>query len=81
MSVAWRANVEMDTKRQLPPIMPPLTPEFVAYTNATEILSITGPFFAVATVVVILRCYVRMAMLKVFGIDDYMMVFAMVRKI
>ncbi|KAF2469141.1 uncharacterized protein BDR25DRAFT_229933 [Lindgomyces ingoldianus] len=58
--------------------VPQLTPEQIAYTNAPEILSITGSFFAAAALVVLLRCYVRIVMLKVFGIDDYVMVFSMI---
>ena len=74
---AWSDAFE--TKRQAGP--PPLTPEELAYTNAPEILAISGSFFAVATLVVLLRCYVRLVMLKVFGIDDYVMVVAMVCKL
>ena len=59
--------------------MPPMTPEYIAYTNAPQIMAITGSFFAIALVVVLLRCYVRISMLKVFGIDDWIMVFSMVR--
>jgi len=58
--------------------MPPLTPEYIAYTNAPQIMAIASSFFAIALFVVMLRCYVRITMLKVFGIDDWIMVFAMV---
>ncbi|KAF1952866.1 hypothetical protein CC80DRAFT_355435, partial [Byssothecium circinans] len=58
--------------------MPPLPPEYVDYTNAPQILSITGSFFAAAVIAVLLRCYVRLSLLKVFGIDDYIMAFAMI---
>ncbi|KAF1978940.1 hypothetical protein BU23DRAFT_448834, partial [Bimuria novae-zelandiae CBS 107.79] len=54
-----------------------LSPEYIAYTNAHEILAITGTCFALATIVVLLRSYVRLAMLKVFGKDDYVIVLAM----
>ncbi|ORX97794.1 hypothetical protein BCR34DRAFT_607135 [Clohesyomyces aquaticus] len=75
---AWTAGVEDLMKRQGgSPVPPMLTPEQIAFTNADEILSIVGSFFAVAAFVVLLRCYVRIAMLKVFGIDDYLMVLAM----
>ncbi|KAF2644632.1 hypothetical protein P280DRAFT_487198 [Massarina eburnea CBS 473.64] len=56
--------------------MPPLPPEYLSYTNAPEILAITGSFFTAAVVAVLLRCYVRLSMLRVFGIDDYVMTFA-----
>lgn len=77
MPVAWTAGVEKVLKRQATGA-PPLPPEYIAYSNADQILSITGTFFAAAAVIVLLRCYVRIAMLKVFGIDDYIMVVAMV---
>jgi hypothetical protein len=57
---------------------PPMTPEYLAFNNAPAILAITGSFFAAATLVVILRCYVRIAMLRVFGVDDYVIVLATV---
>lgn len=57
---------------------PPPTPEILAYNNAPQIVSITAAFFALAAIVVLLRCYVRIAMLKTFGADDYVMVLAMV---
>ncbi|KAF1916615.1 hypothetical protein BDU57DRAFT_238510 [Ampelomyces quisqualis] len=60
------------------PLPPQPTPEILAYNNAPQILSITGAFFAMAAVVVLLRCYVRIAMLKTFGADDYVMGFAMI---
>lgn len=76
---AWSTGLEKSlAERQAPTGPPQLTPEQIAYTNAPEILAITGSFFAAAALVVLLRCYVRLVMLKVFGIDDYIMVVAMV---
>jgi hypothetical protein len=46
---------------------PPLTPAELAYDNSPQIVGITGLFFALALSIVLLRCYVRIAMLKVFG--------------
>lgn len=74
---AWATGLENQLKRQIP-MGSDFTPDEIAYSNAPEILTITGTFFAVAAVVVLLRIYVRIAVLKVFGIDDYVMVFAMV---
>jgi hypothetical protein len=68
-------------RRQAFAMPPPLTPEEIAFDNASQILAITGTFFAAAAFVVLLRCYVRISMLKVFGIDDYVMLFAMVIKL
>lgn len=58
--------------------MPEITPEFIEFNNAPQILAITGCFFAATFIVVLLRCYVRLSMLKVFGNDDYTMMVAMV---
>jgi hypothetical protein len=67
-------------KRQAAPGAPPMpTPEEIAFTNAPAILAITGSFFAAAAFIFLLRVYVRVGMLKVFGIDDYVMTVAMVR--
>lgn len=77
----WATGTMNEMRRQAPFMPPPPTPEEMAFTNAPEILSITGSFFAAAAVIVLLRCYVRLAMLKVFGIDDYAMVVAMVCQI
>lgn len=77
MSLVKEAFEATMVKRQAP-AMPTFTPEQIAYSNAPQILSITGSFFAIAATVFLLRCYVRIGMLKVFGIDDYVMALAMV---
>ena len=71
---AWSDAAESLILRQAGPSF---SPEQIAYTNAPQILAISGSFFAAAAVIVILRCYVRIFMLKVFGLDDYIMVLAM----
>jgi hypothetical protein len=76
MMPAWTAGVSEVLKRQA--ALPPMTPEYLAFNNAHRILAITSSFFTIAIVVVLLRCYVRIAMLKVFGPDDYMMAVAAV---
>jgi hypothetical protein len=63
------------------PMPAPLTPEKMAFDNSPEILAITGTFFAAAALMVLLRCYVRISMLRVFGIDDYVLLVSMVRNI
>jgi hypothetical protein len=55
-----------------------MSPEVIAYTNAPQIMGIASSFYAIALFIVLLRCYVRVAMLRVFGVDDWIMVFAMV---
>lgn len=44
------------------------------------ILGISGMLTGLAFLIVLSRCYVRLAMLKVFGVDDWIMLFAMVRE-
>ncbi|KAL5461630.1 hypothetical protein PMIN06_002126 [Paraphaeosphaeria minitans] len=74
MPVTLAAGAEKALKRQASSTMHTLSPEYIAFSNAQSILSITGTFFAAALLVVILRCYVRITMLRVFGEDDYVMV-------
>ncbi|KAL1596353.1 hypothetical protein SLS60_008999 [Paraconiothyrium brasiliense] len=74
MPVAWATGAEKVMKRQASSVIPSLSAGFIAYTNAQRILSITGTFFTAALLIVLLRCYVRVVMLRVFGKDDYMMV-------
>ncbi|KAH7120910.1 hypothetical protein B0J11DRAFT_51864 [Dendryphion nanum] len=77
---AWGKGVERPLRRQDPtgpPLLPVLTPEEIAYTNAPEILAITATFFGLAAAVVVLRCYVRVVMLKIFKFEDWLMVLAM----
>jgi hypothetical protein len=72
---AWMMNAEQALLRRQAFV---LTPEQLDYTNRSALLAITGSFFAVAAVIVLLRCYVRISMLRVFGPDDYVIVVAMV---
>jgi len=53
-----------------------LTPEYIAFTNAPVLLTQFGSLFAVASVVVFARCYVRWFMIKSFGKDDWLMLLA-----
>lgn len=55
-----------------------LDPDIVAFSNAPALLAQTAPFFSIAALVVIGRCYVRIAMLRAFGRDDWAMLLAMV---
>lgn len=53
-----------------------LTSEYIAFTNGPVLLGQFGALFAVASVVVFLRCYVRVFMIKSFGKDDWIMLLA-----
>ncbi len=53
-----------------------LTPEYVAYSNAPLLLTQFGSLFAAASIVVLLRFYVRAVMIKSFGKDDWLMLLA-----
>jgi hypothetical protein len=64
--------------RQAPPMMPPITAEYIAYNNSSHILGVVGSFFTLAAIVVLLRCYTRFFILKTFGRDDWAILVAMV---
>ncbi|KAF2708167.1 hypothetical protein K504DRAFT_534812 [Pleomassaria siparia CBS 279.74] len=68
---AWTADAVAKRQAALPVYSPDDT-------NAPIILAITASFFAASTLAVLLRCYVRVRMLKGFGIDDWLMVVAMI---
>lgn len=51
-------------------------PDYIAYTNASLLLTQTGALFGVTAFIVVLRCYVRVVMLRCFGKDDWTMLLA-----
>lgn len=53
--------------------------EYLAENNAGNILALVGTLGFVAVVIVALRLYVRIRMLKSVGMDDYLIVASMVR--
>ncbi|KNG45398.1 hypothetical protein TW65_07930 [Stemphylium lycopersici] len=55
-----------------------LSPDIVAYRNGPVLLVQTTPAFAVAALVVLLRCYARARILKSFGTDDWVMIVTLV---
>jgi hypothetical protein len=62
-----------------PSISPSLTPDLIHYSNAHSLMAQAGSVFAVCTLTVLLRCYVRMRILKSFGSDDWTILLAYVR--
>ncbi|PSN67569.1 hypothetical protein BS50DRAFT_492995 [Corynespora cassiicola Philippines] len=54
-----------------------MTPEYIAYTNAPALRAQTVPIYVIATILVLVRSYVRLFMLKTFGKDDWTMLFAL----
>ena len=61
-----------------PPPTPP-SPELIAYSNARHLVTETSILCGFAALAVLVRCYVRVVMLKAFGHDDWTMVLALVR--
>jgi hypothetical protein len=53
-----------------------LTPEYIAFTNASALLTKFGALFGAASIVVLLRCHVRAVMLRSFGKDDWLILLA-----
>jgi hypothetical protein len=60
---------------------PPVTGTVEMTSNASTILAINGTFVGFSLLVVLARVYVRIIMLKTFGVDDYIIVAAMVTQI
>ena len=56
-----------------------LDPTYVAENVLARWLGITGTFTVLATIIVLMRIYIRAWMVKSFGYDDWFMVVAMVR--
>ncbi|KAH7123531.1 hypothetical protein B0J11DRAFT_314047 [Dendryphion nanum] len=61
-----------------PPLPPPPPQAYLEENLAPKMLAVDGTLFALAMVCVLLRVYVRVVMLKTFGIDDWMMMLATV---
>lgn len=55
-----------------------LSPEYIAYTNAPVLLAQAGTVFAITAAIVLLRFYVRAALIRSFGYDDWAMFIALV---
>ncbi|KAF1934748.1 hypothetical protein EJ02DRAFT_167359 [Clathrospora elynae] len=55
------------------PPMPPPSPEYLAENLAPKLMAVLGPLYAISTIAVLLRFYVRIFVLKTFGWDDGMM--------
>jgi hypothetical protein len=53
-----------------------LDSDYIAYTNAPALLTQTGALFGVTAFVIILRCYVRVAIIKSIGKDDWTILLA-----
>ena len=59
-------------------LQPQGSPKYLEQNNAGNILALLGSMGFLAATVVALRLYVRIAMLKSAGADDYLMTAAMV---
>ncbi|KAL5117921.1 hypothetical protein ACEQ8H_004240 [Pleosporales sp. CAS-2024a] len=60
--------------RQFPP-GPPLSPEYMAQTNAPTLLAIEGTLYGLSMSAILMRFYVRIFMLKIFGWDVFLVAF------
>jgi hypothetical protein len=52
-----------------PPVMPQRSPEYLAENQARRLMAVEGPLFALSTLMILLRFYVRIFMLKTWGWD------------
>lgn len=67
--------------KMVPPVskdVASLGPEEIAYTNGPVLMAVTGSFYAVALLTVLLRVYSRWFIVKSFGKDDCTMIAATV---
>ena len=69
-------NIHILQTRQAAPAS--LDPAWVAEDNRPNLFAITGTFISLAILVVILRIYVRIRIIKTLGPDDYVMILALV---
>jgi hypothetical protein len=59
--------------------LPPASDADIAYNNASSLMMQAGTIFGIALAITLLRCYVRLGMLKSFGKDDWTIIVSMVR--
>jgi hypothetical protein len=65
-------------KRQGPPPGMPTDPEYYTWSIQGQLTAIDLSFMLIALTAVLGRCYIRIFVLRVFRLDDYFMVAAMV---
>ena len=53
-------------------------PEYVNESNAGRIIALVGVFHFIALIFVVLRVYVRLFMVRAFGVDDGLIIVAVV---
>ncbi|KAH8728711.1 hypothetical protein GQ44DRAFT_608860 [Phaeosphaeriaceae sp. PMI808] len=63
----------LDPRQDGPPPMPTLSPEYLAENQSSRLLAIECTLYALSMSAVLMRFYVRIFMLKMFGWDDWMM--------
>ncbi|KAI5375980.1 hypothetical protein J4E82_005224 [Alternaria postmessia] len=57
--------------------LPPISDADIAYSNASSLMVQAGTIFGIALAITLLRCYVRLVMLKSFGKDDWTIIVSM----
>ncbi|KAF2786170.1 hypothetical protein K505DRAFT_260469, partial [Melanomma pulvis-pyrius CBS 109.77] len=62
--------------RQLPPQLPSITPEYLNYNKGPIYLAIVATLVSIALLTFLLRVYTRIKLLHFFGIDDWVMLVA-----
>jgi hypothetical protein len=61
-----------------PPSLDDLSPEYINENNSARIVGVVGFFHVLAFIFVSLRVYVRLRLVRAFGIDDGLIVVAVV---
>ena len=78
LAETFEREVMMNILQPRQAIPTPLDPAWIAEDNRPNLFAIAGTFLTVSILMVILRIYVRIRILKTFGPDDYVMVAALV---
>jgi hypothetical protein len=60
------------------PNIPDFPPDYVNESNAGRIIALVGVFHFIALIFVVLRVYVRLFMVRAFGVDDGLIIVAVV---
>jgi hypothetical protein len=65
---------------QLPPRPLSITGEYLEFNQAPEIIAIVATLVSIALLTFLLRVYTRTRLLRFFGIDDWLMLIAVVSR-
>ena len=71
-------NMHVVARQQLPPPPSSITPEYLNLNRGPFFLAIVATLVSIALLIFLLRVYTRIKLLRFFGIDDWLMLVAVV---